>query len=67
MVCSYHDEDQVLSTLTDFSPMKGRYLAYNKIASVLAIVSDVLTYLLSLFFQVLADAYVTLQSWSANS
>ncbi|KAE8808302.1 putative tRNA (guanine(26)-N(2))-dimethyltransferase 1 [Hordeum vulgare] len=35
-----HDQDWVLSTLTDVRPMKDRYPAYNKITSVLTTVSE---------------------------
>jgi tRNA (guanine26-N2/guanine27-N2)-dimethyltransferase len=37
-----HDQDWVLSTLTDVKAMKQRYPAYNKITSVLTTVSEVL-------------------------
>lgn len=54
-----HDQDWVLSTLTDVRPMKDRYPAYNKITSVLTTVSEVLPWLVSLFCQVvIVDAYV---------
>ena len=48
-----HDQDWVLSTLTDVRQMKDRYPAYNKITSVLTTVSEVLPWLVSLFCQVL--------------
>lgn len=59
-----HDQEWVVSTLTEVKSMKDRYPAYDKITSVLTTISEVLLWLLSVFYQVvIVGAFVMKLKW----